>query len=177
MARLMGKKGKTDPNAGTDVTELVSAFNKVMEDGGYPTPEEIMSAKEGFTEKTLRTVEAWKMEVWYPVRDESDEHRFEAIKALLLRLAVDLEKPLRAVIWENEGKLKKGGSYAEGSITLYGAPSVITGMHELGHHLFGSGEPKACSWSVHLFRMTFPRAFEKLSWNGHMLVEYVPKKP
>lgn len=54
-------------------------------------------------------------------------------------------------------------------ITLEGNPSIITCWHELGHHLFGNDELTACIFSISLFKIVFPKAFEKLNWNGHML--------
>lgn len=47
--------------------------------------------------------------------------------------------------------------------------SIISSLHELGHHLFGPSELKACRFSVHLFKKVFPKAFAKLIWHGHML--------
>lgn len=165
------RKNTRSDSAAEDIAALILTFKEVMDSGGYPTPEEIMSTDVEFDDATLRTTEAWKVEVWYPARQASDEHRFEALKALIMRLANDLGNPLTAVRWEPDEPLKLGGSYADGTVTLYGKPSVITALHELGHHITGRGEADACAWSVHLFRLTFPRAFEKLSWNGHRLLE------
>lgn len=50
-------------------------------------------------------------------------------------------------------------------------PSIISALHELGHHLFGSDELEACRYSIGVFKAAFPKAFEKLAWNGHMLVK------
>lgn len=49
--------------------------------------------------------------------------------------------------------------------------SIISALHELGHHLHGSSELLACSLSVHLFKAAFPKAFAKLEWKGHMLIK------
>jgi len=51
-----------------------------------------------------------------------------------------------------------------------GNPSIISALHELGHHLFGSDELDACRYAIGLFKAGFPRAFEKLQWKGHLLV-------
>lgn len=48
-------------------------------------------------------------------------------------------------------------------------PSVISTLHELGHHLYGESELLACRFSVWLFKEGFPRDYAKLKWNGHML--------
>lgn len=53
-------------------------------------------------------------------------------------------------------------------------PSIISTLHELGHVLYGTSELEACRFSVWLFRAAFPRAYDKLVWEGHMLKRPVP---
>jgi hypothetical protein len=48
-------------------------------------------------------------------------------------------------------------------------PSILSTLHEIGHSRYGSSELKACRFSVWLFKICFPRSFEQLSWDGHML--------
>jgi hypothetical protein len=48
-------------------------------------------------------------------------------------------------------------------------PSILSTLHEYGHHLLGTSELEACVWSVRLFENTFPNEFKKLHWDGHML--------
>lgn len=50
-------------------------------------------------------------------------------------------------------------------------PSIISSLHELGHHLFGSDELEACRYAIGLFKAGFPKSFDKLQWQGHMLVK------
>ena len=47
-------------------------------------------------------------------------------------------------------------------------PSVISTLHEFGHHLYGKSELKACRWSVQLFKTIFPKDFKNLKVDGHM---------
>ena len=49
--------------------------------------------------------------------------------------------------------------------------SIISALHELGHHLFGPNELEACRWSIQLYAKIFPKEFSKLKWNGHMLIK------
>ena len=49
--------------------------------------------------------------------------------------------------------------------------SIITALHELGHHLFGDSELKACRYSVWMFKETFPKTFANLHFNGHLLTK------
>ena len=55
-------------------------------------------------------------------------------------------------------------------ITLdYHNPSILSTLHEIGHCLYGESELKACKFSVWLFKDVFPKAFQKLKWDDHML--------
>lgn len=47
--------------------------------------------------------------------------------------------------------------------------SILSTLHELGHHLFGASELDACRFSVWLFRAAFPNAYDQLEWDGHTL--------
>ena len=53
----------------------------------------------------------------------------------------------------------------------YSNPSIISALHELGHHLYGTKELDACTFSVGLFKSCFPRAYRTLKWEGHALVK------
>ena len=55
------------------------------------------------------------------------------------------------------------------TITMRGKLSVITFLHEWGHHLRGRSEREACRWSINLFRRCFPRSFARCRFDGHML--------
>ena len=48
-------------------------------------------------------------------------------------------------------------------------PSIISTLHEIGHALLGPNELYACAWSTQYFKLCFPREYEKLKWEGHML--------
>ena len=48
-------------------------------------------------------------------------------------------------------------------------PSIVSFLHELGHHLFGPSELKACRFSVWLLILFLPNVYNKLHWDGHML--------
>lgn len=55
------------------------------------------------------------------------------------------------------------------AIILRGRLSVITYLHEFAHCLYGSDERIACRWSVNLFRRCFPRSWQKIRFDGHMV--------
>jgi hypothetical protein len=57
-----------------------------------------------------------------------------------------------------------------GLIVLRGRLSVVTGLHEVMHLLYGPSEKTAVAMSLALFRAAFPRSFRKLTFRGHMAV-------
>jgi len=63
---------------------------------------------------------------------------------------------------------------AVGAIIMRGKLSVVTYLHEFAHHLFGKDERKACRWSINLFRRCFPKSWEKLRFEGHMVRRITP---
>ncbi|MFT3785522.1 MAG: hypothetical protein QM770_05080 [Tepidisphaeraceae bacterium] len=65
-----------------------------------------------------------------------------------------------------------GGSYfspRRDEIVLVGRLSVVTFLHEWAHVLHGPSEVAACRWSIQLFARSFPRQFERLTTDGHVL--------
>lgn len=153
-------------NAPQSILEALAHWGETMANGGYPSPEQILAAEETYDPQLVSTVMSWKTDVWAPARKHGPEGEFLAIKALIERLATDADNALTDVQWEPEGHSR----YRAGVVYIGGRPSIITGLHELSHHLHGSSEHKACSWSIHLFKKCFERAYNKLEWNGHLLV-------
>lgn len=49
--------------------------------------------------------------------------------------------------------------------------SIISTLHEFGHHIFGTSELHACAFSTKLFIEVFPKDYQKLTWKGHLLVK------
>jgi hypothetical protein len=76
------------------------------------------------------------------------------------------------LLFENlDGGSSGGSNYAPRlhRIALMGRLSVVTYLHELAHAR-GLGEREACSWSINLFRQTFPVQYGRLVHRGHMLL-------
>ena len=88
-------------------------------------------------------------------------------------LLVNLLQGINQIMNGEELCIAKGQSYCYrmDTKTIYIAEplSIISALHELGHHLKGRSELEACRFSVHLFKQCFPNAYEKLVWDGHML--------
>lgn len=136
-----------------------------LNQGRYPSPAQIEAyagEEVQFSDDLIATVMKWKKEVWYPFKRNGVFGKLFAISVLIdtfnefygknvkLDIGPDCYQPDRDRI-------------------LLVSPSVITGMHEYGHALYGEDELKACAYSIHLFKRCFPIAYEQLEWDGHVL--------
>jgi len=127
----------------------------------YPTPEEIMRYPPKYPLKIIEFTLNWK-KIWqkYP------SNKYLSLIALAYGISDLYNKPVLSVTLNNEycynSKTK--------TIALGYNPSIISTLHEIGHHLYGHSELKACRFSIHLFKQTFPKAFQKLSWKDHTLI-------
>lgn len=138
----------------------------------YPTKEQIMQRPyPKHRPEVLSYVKQWKREQWIPAKRGSREDRINAVGNLILDInnLCYTERDGEFHVIHEEGSRSSYYLPSVRTVVLVGEPSIITALHELAHHLFGRSELKACRWSVHLFRKTFPRAFARLRWEGHML--------
>lgn len=143
----------------------------------YPTQEEIMSNPwrefvpdtPFYNENVITLVKNWKRSYLRHYRtSDNNQDRFLFVMNLLYALNE----------FYGGGRLQVH-YFAHAGIPFYSpldktivlAPpiSIISALHELGHHLFGEEELKACRFSVWLFKACFPKSFAKLKWEGHML--------
>ena len=134
----------------------------------YPTKKEIM-AKPWPTHKQrlIRNTITWKKEIWKHAKYDSSR-KARALGTLVGIMAEVYGKPCNFTVQENI----PSACYVPLTKTIHmnETMSIISTMHEFAHHIFGPDEKKACRWSVHLFRKTFPTAYNKLIWQGHCLV-------
>jgi hypothetical protein len=116
----------------------------------------------------LPTLRKWKQANWKGWKDRDKSNK----AARLLEL----------VYWFNQIKLHDEPDVRISSASHYAynpneaiiyidfeKPSVISTLHEFGHHLNGASELDACGFSVWLFKEAFPKSFEQLHFEGHML--------
>jgi len=132
----------------------------------YPTKEEILAKPFPLSNKTVKKVLTWKTLQFQGFKEKTTEEKLNALKDLLLSLA-PLSRPPKITLGDRY-------SYSMTQNTIYldsHKASVISALHELGHHLYGSSELKACRFSVHLFIICFPKAYKKLKWQNHMLIK------
>jgi hypothetical protein len=127
----------------------------------YPTAKTIMATPVLFRPGVLAAVRAWKREY------RGQRRTPQALEALVHRLATLYKKPVRVVF-------DKGcpPCYIPGARVMVLQPhfgSIVTTLHEFAHHIFGRSETQACRWSVWLFKRTFPRTFERCTFDGHFV--------
>lgn len=132
----------------------------------YPTKEEILARPLLFKRELLAATKAWKAEHY----DGSWATKTQEQKIASLCTLVDvLDNGRRSV------KVSIGLVYryfpAQRLLEIDGRnPSIISTIHEMGHHVRGWSELEACRYSVFMFQKVFPKAYAKLTWKGHMLV-------
>ena len=136
----------------------------------YPTKKEILENLPNIDQKTMQIIMNWKKD-WLKTKNKSEETKFKEIKKLLTKIAKENNKPVKIKLENNS----PSSFYCNNKIVLAKPISIITELHELAHHLFGSSELIACQWSISIFSKIFPNAFNKLIWKGHMLVRSTNK--
>jgi len=128
----------------------------------YPTKEEILAEPTlEYNEVVIDILKTFKRK--WQICSISEE-RFYVLKEMAKDIGVQYEK---------NPVVELGTLYcyqpSVNTIVLGPEPSIISTLHELGHAIFGASEKDACRFSVHLFRMIFPKAYDRLQWDGHML--------
>ena len=135
----------------------------------YPTKEEILKDEVIFRKETIPTVKEFKEE-WTKTKltENPTEKKKELLEGLLNTLAIIYKKPLKITFKDN---IPCCYNPRTKTINIDDSLSIVTTLHEFAHHILGQSEKKACIWSVWLFKKSFPKAYDKLGWNGHMLTK------
>ena len=134
----------------------------------YPTKEEIMITPYQLNQKHIQMVLDWR----------DNEYKKNWLRASPEEKGILLARLVNYLDDDNSGsaKVKYGSQYCyqPDTQTIYldrNNPSIVSTLHEFGHHLLGADELEVCRFSVWLFKECFPEAFQKLTWKGHMLVK------
>lgn len=135
----------------------------------YPTKKQILQKPFPLDPIVLAVAAIWKLGYLKKLAAKDQKQRLKEIQLLLDLLAAKLT-PARSP------RIALGETYCyhPASQTIYldkTHASVISALHELGHHAYGPSELKACRFSVWLFKTIFPEFYEKLTWVGHLLVK------
>lgn len=136
----------------------------------YPTEKEIVTGPGPPIEQELIILKKWKtkhFKGWSKIPEKEKEK-----KIISLLKEINEEKKGKKVKIKFNKKITN--CYIEHTRTInLNKISIISGLHELAHHLFGESELTACRYSVWLFKETFPITFTKMIFKGHLLVKKV----
>ena len=146
----------------------------------YPTKEEILAELYEPTQEEYQAVREWKAEFFNKTWNKlSNSERHQTLAELVGKICLGRKE-------EEPPQYDPNGDewlYSPGEKKITGnknKPSVISTLHELGHHFYGNSEKTACRYSIGLFKLCFPQTYEKLKWQGHMLImptkEHVQEK-
>ena len=133
----------------------------------YPTKGEILATNPGYDSHLIWCIQEWTnlIKGW---KDIDDAKKMLSLEFLIYIICRFYKKEMPKIKWEKVCK------YNSRTRTMYldvTNPSIVSTLHELGHHLHGASELKACQWSIHLFKTIFPASYKKLKWKGHLLVK------
>lgn len=132
----------------------------------YPTKEEILSNPPSNIETDIRILAEWKEENYKDWKNKTLNMKWKALEELLQELAKHYSHPCKIEVNDSRNYYDPNTQ----TINLSDEkPSIISSLHEFGHHLYGESELKACSYSVWMFKTVFPKVFKKIKWEGHMI--------
>ena len=135
----------------------------------YPSKTQILKNLPTADKQITELLRNWMTNTWQIVKEKGEEEKFFALRALIKTIAKMKNSPV-------DVKYRPSIPYCcyypqEKTIYLNNSLSIISSLHELGHHLLGDSELKACRWSVSLFKDAFPKSYSKLNWKGHLLIK------
>lgn len=132
----------------------------------YPTKNQILEAEYLVDPDKIKILTKWKDTTWNSVKGLGNKRaKQEALQILLHKLAIFND--VRVVITPKAETCMY--NHSTKTIYLDNSCSIISALHELGHHIYGASELKACVFAINLFKSVFPKSYEKLHWEGHML--------
>lgn len=133
----------------------------------YPTVAEALAHTRHIDERTIDAVKIWKSLFWKGWNKQEPAWQFAGLLWLVTAVCrVEGVCPIDIDIGKDYLYVPR----EETPLIIFGAtPSVISTLHEIGHHLFGKSELEACAFSLQLFKEVFPKDFAKLHADGHMM--------
>lgn len=147
----------------------------------YPTKEEILAALYQPTEAEYTRVREWKKTFYNKKwKDLTTEQKMSSL--MMLAAALCEANNLKSGDWPKLLVSDIQWSYDSIDRTIYmdeRIPSIVSTLHEFGHFLHFSGyllgrpeetELVACRYSVGIYKQCFPKSYNKLVWQNHMLM-------
>ena len=137
--------------------------------GSYPKKQTILNNLNTPDKETITWLINWMAIHWKHARKKGEEQKFFALQKMINQLAVIYSNPVILVF----NPKFKSCCYSKTKKTIYlnNSFSILSCLHEFGHHLHGPCELQACTWSISHFKAAFPMAYSKLKWKGHLLIK------
>lgn len=138
----------------------------------YPTKTQILSNLYIPTKKEKKYINEWKIKYYdNKWKNYTKEEKIKYITFLIYEISMALQ-PTNGQWLPNIKTTKEPWSYNQITKTInidQTRPSIISTLHELGHHFHGTSELIACQYSTGIFKTCFPKTYRNLRWEGHML--------
>lgn len=142
----------------------------------YPTKEQILEKLFIPNEELQTSIQQWK-EKYFIKKWKKEKHKHKRLIQLIEKICstMNVNPPRCTIIFYEWAYMPKANTI----IMDIGRPSIISALHELGHHLHEHKKlpekPKetelaACRFSVGIFKTMFNKSYENLIWEGHTLV-------
>lgn len=134
----------------------------------YPTEEEILAERPKFKEGLVLIVNLWKATSMKNWQKDPKWVKIEYLSLLIQAICCLYHKsePKIMITHEYACDIKRREIFVDIS-----HPSIISTLHETAHYLFGESELGACRWSIWLFKECFPKSYNNLVFDGHLLVK------
>lgn len=146
----------------------------------YPTKEEVLANLYTPSTEETKEIERWK-QAWYKRspnyqqltkpgwRNQPEWIKWQALADLITIICTTKEVTAPGFEHDNSEIGWRYNQTTQTIIGLRGRPSIISCLHELGHHIYGPDETQACQFSIGIFKTCFPKGFSNLKWEGHKL--------
>jgi len=134
----------------------------------YPTKKEILNNLIAPDKGAMELLQVWFRGSWKLAKTNGDKAKLNSLRTLIKYLAIIYKKPVECVYDPTAGSCYY--NLHSKTIFLNNSLSILSSLHEFGHHLYGKSELLACTWSISLFKVALPKTYSKLKWKGHLLI-------
>lgn len=134
----------------------------------YPTKKEILENPPNNIKEDTLILDEWKYKNYKGWKEKDVKTKHEALYNLIHQLSRLHGHPCNVTTIDEENY------YDTETHTINiskSKPSIISALHEFGHHMYGESELKACSYSIWVYKLIFPKMYKKMKFEGHLLTK------